>query len=125
MLFANWLELFLRLLFGFLIGSVLGSFATMLTYRLPRKLSIVTPRSHCPSCKTTLGVRDLVPVFSGIASKGKCRHCGAEIGTRYIKIELLLSFSCALVTGAMGFSAWLVVPYALFLAATTAFFDEH
>ncbi len=72
---------------GFILGAIIGSFLTMLTYRLPRKLSIVAPRSFCPSCKNTLGVPDLVPIFSYLFNKGACRRCGAEIGRRYLAIE--------------------------------------
>ncbi|MGE0108753.1 MAG: prepilin peptidase [Bdellovibrionales bacterium] len=82
---------------GLLIGMVLGSFTTMLCYRVPRKMDIVFLPSHCPSCKTRLGVRDLVPIFSWLFCKGKCRHCGAQIGTRYIIIEIIVT---ALVTTA-------------------------
>ena len=90
-----------RFALGFIVGSALGSFTTMLAYRLPRGLSIVTPRSHCPSCKTTLRVRDLVPVLSWISTGGKCRYCHAKIGARYVWIELAFSVAC----GVMG--VWL------------------
>ena len=84
------LDLFVvKLALGLIIGLVLGSFITMLSYRIPRKLSVVTPPSHCPHCKTHLGVRDLVPVLSWLAGKGRCRHCGTHIGGRYLVIELL------------------------------------
>ncbi len=93
----------------------------MLAYRLPRGMSIIAPRSHCPQCKTTLGVLDLIPVFSWLAFKGRCRHCGVKISSRYIMIELAVSLSFAVVTVLVGFSAWLAVPYALIVAATTAY----
>ena len=80
-----------RFTFGFLIGAVFGSFGTMLAHRLPRHMSIITPRSHCPSCHTTLGVRDLVPILSWLATRGHCRHCRAKIGARYLYLELAAS----------------------------------
>lgn len=74
---------------GVLIGFVLGSFITMLSYRLPRGMSFVLPPSRCPSCNTRLGLSDLVPVFSWLLSGGKCRHCKAPIGGRYVMIEII------------------------------------
>lgn len=70
------------------LGGILGSFGTMLAHRLPRGLSIITPRSHCPQCKTLLGLCDLVPVLSYLAARGKCRHCKAPVPVRYLLIEL-------------------------------------
>ena len=46
------------------------------------------PPSHCPSCKRRLAVRDLVPVFSYLWLKGKCRYCGAVIPRRLMWVEL-------------------------------------
>ena len=76
-----------RLLAGFLFGLVLGSFTTMLSYRAPRNISIINPPSHCPKCHTPQKPRDLVPVFSWMLERGKCRHCKTEISPRYLLIE--------------------------------------
>ena len=62
-----------------LAGPVAGSFLGLAADRLPRDESIVAPRSHCRACGTTLGPRDLVPLLSFGASRGRCRHCGAAI----------------------------------------------
>jgi leader peptidase (prepilin peptidase)/N-methyltransferase len=78
---------FFKLLTCVAVAATLGSFVTMLVYRLPRGLSIVQPRSFCPSCKNTLEVRDLFPVASYLIYKGHCRQCGAEIPARYLWIE--------------------------------------
>jgi leader peptidase (prepilin peptidase)/N-methyltransferase len=110
-----------RSIFGFVMGAILGSFATMLVYRLPRHISIVLPRSHCPSCKTVLGVRDLVPIFSWIAMRGRCRHCHAQIGVRYPAIELVCSLACVLATRMIGFSPLLAVAYAIILSGIVVF----
>jgi leader peptidase (prepilin peptidase)/N-methyltransferase len=65
-------------------GLVLGSFATALAYRLPRELSMVTRvHSQCPSCAHNLGVPDLVPLFSWVFLRGRCRYCQAPIGLQY------------------------------------------
>lgn len=73
------------------LGLIFGSFVTALSYRLPRGDSIAKGRSACPSCKTTLTPRDLVPVFSWAAHGGKCRHCGARVSWRYPATEILMA----------------------------------
>lgn len=72
----------------FLVGLCLGSFVTLVSYRLPRGGKMGMTRSQCPRCQTTLGVPDLVPVLSWAASRGRCRHCKAAISWRYPAIEL-------------------------------------
>ncbi len=85
------------------LGLVFGSFASAVSYRLPRGMGIVGHRSVCPHCTATLGVIDLVPLLSWFASGGRCRHCGLAYGRRYPVIEL---------TSATGFlAAWLVVGF--------------
>lgn len=74
---------------GFLIGTILGSFVTMLSYRLPRRQSIIHPRSSCPHCGHVLGWRDLVPILSWIFARGRCRHCRVSISPRYPMTEIL------------------------------------
>lgn len=72
-----------------LLGLVLGSFATALAWRLPRGVSMISKaRSACPACKADLGIPDLVPLFSWLALKGRCRRCKAQIPARYPLIEL-------------------------------------
>jgi len=106
---------------GLLMGPVLGSFTTMLSYRLPRGLSIISPPSTCPSCKTRLGLRDLVPLLSFLCAHGKCRHCGAAIGRRYFVIESLTTLACLAAFLGIGFHAMLAPTLALIVAAMTFF----
>lgn len=49
--------------------------------------NIFVPRSHCPSCKTTIKAWQNIPVVSYLIQKGKCAHCGAPISIRYPIIE--------------------------------------
>jgi leader peptidase (prepilin peptidase) / N-methyltransferase len=73
-----------------ILGAVLGSFATALIYRLPRDINWTIKRSACPKCHHALGVLDLLPVFSFLFTKGKCRYCKTKFGYNYIIIELLM-----------------------------------
>lgn len=102
-------EMWFRLLAGLLVGLALGSFVTMLSYRAPRNLSIVSPPSHCPKCHTPLKPRDLVPVVSWLIEHGKCRHCGEKVGVRYVIIELLTALSCLAAFAYIGFRPELIV----------------
>jgi len=74
-------------LFG-LFGLVYGSFLTVVVYRVPRRLSIVAPRSACPGCGAEIRARDNVPVVSWLILRGRCRGCGARIPARYPLVEL-------------------------------------
>lgn len=75
-----------------LLGAALGSFLCCAADRG----TLPTGRSRCDGCGHTLGARDLIPIFSYIASRGRCRHCGGAIPTRCLTAE---------VVGAAGFAA--------------------
>ena len=88
--------------FAFLFGLVFGSFLNVCIYRLPRGLSVVTPRSACPHCGKQIGAIDNIPVFSWLILGGKCRACKAPITPRYMIVELicgLLFLGCYLEFG--------------------------
>jgi len=76
------------LFFG-VFGLVIGSFLNVCIYRIPEGRTIVKGHSMCMSCGHELGAPDLVPLFSWILLKGKCRYCGSPISSRYAKIEFL------------------------------------
>jgi leader peptidase (prepilin peptidase)/N-methyltransferase len=83
----------LALAFSFVLGALVGSFTNVLVHRLPRKENIAFPPSHCPHCDHRLGVLDLVPIFSWLALRGKCRYCGKPIKPRYPIIELVTALA--------------------------------
>jgi len=78
-----------HLIFILLTGLCLGSFASLLAYRLPRGLPWAVTRSQCPACGHALGVRDLIPVLSWVFSKGRCRYCAAPVSVRYPLLEIV------------------------------------
>ncbi len=91
------------------IGLALGSFASAISYRVPKGIPwVYSPegacRSACPSCGARLTLRDLVPVFSWLASQGKCRHCKKPISNIYLLIEILTAICCVGVLWSWGFS---------------------
>lgn len=74
-----------------LLGLAFGSFVGLVSYRLPRGEPIFGGRSRCPSCGAELASRDLVPVLSWLAHRGRCRRCGAPVSARYPAVELVLA----------------------------------
>ena len=70
------------------IAPFVGSFLGVIATRVERAGSIVLGHSACPACGVRLGPRDLVPILSWLASRGRCRHCGQSIGAFYPAIEL-------------------------------------
>ena len=73
----------------FLFGTTVGSFLNVLIYRIPKKEDFVKTRSHCMSCGYQLEWYDLIPLFSWLTLRGKCRKCKAKISTQYPLIEAL------------------------------------
>jgi len=73
----------------FIMGITFGSFCTLAVYRIPRKENISHKRSYCPNCQHKLSFLDLIPVFSYLFLKGKCRYCKEKIRPRYLIIEAL------------------------------------
>ena len=71
-----------------MFGLLVGSFLTVVTYRIPRKETVVAGRSRCPACGTTIRARDNVPVVSYLLLRGRCRTCRAGISPLYPVTEL-------------------------------------
>lgn len=88
----------------FLVGTFFGSFFNVVIYRLPIKKSIVYGSSSCPFCDTAIKPYDLIPVFSYLFLRGKCRTCHSKISIRYPFIELLTGILYMLVYLQFGLS---------------------
>jgi leader peptidase (prepilin peptidase)/N-methyltransferase len=75
----------------FILGLVMGSFATVLCHRIPREIPLGLfshQRSRCPACEKIIPWYRNVPVFAWLWLRGKCGDCGAPIPARYPLIEL-------------------------------------
>lgn len=100
----------------FILGAALGSFSVAQVWRMRasqlkedkenggkinqsewKKLKPLTQvktsqdRSHCLSCGYQLKWFDLIPIFSWISLKGKCRKCKAKIGVAEFLAEIGLA----------------------------------
>ncbi|MCH4825629.1 MAG: prepilin peptidase [Planococcus sp. (in: firmicutes)] len=76
-------------IFFSLFGLVFGSFFNVVGLRVPKKESIAYPPSHCTNCDRRLTALDLVPVFSYLFLKGKCRTCSSSIHWVYPLMEAI------------------------------------
>lgn len=74
----------------FILGSVFGSFINCVSGRIVEGKDWIKGRSICENCKHELNLLDLIPIFSYIFLKGKCRYCGAKLSIRYMLTELFL-----------------------------------
>lgn len=97
------------LIFFFILGLIFGSFYNVVGLRLASGESLVKPRSHCPKCKHVLKFYELVPVFSYIFLRGKCKKCKKRISIMYPLIELFTAILFALSYYVYGFSYELIL----------------
>jgi leader peptidase (prepilin peptidase) / N-methyltransferase len=80
--------------FAGVLGAIVGSFLNVVAYRLPRRESLITPASHCPSCGAPVKPYDNIPVLSWLLLRGHCRSCAAPISPRYPLVEALTAALC-------------------------------
>jgi len=70
-----------------LLGTAIGSFLNVCIDRLPARKSVIRPPSYCDGCQRRLALKDLIPVFSFIWLRRRCRSCGALISWRVFWVE--------------------------------------
>ena len=92
-----------------LLGLVVGSFLNVCIDRLPIGNSIVRLPSHCNSCNRQLSAADLVPLFSYLWLRGRCRYCRARIPPRLPIVELITGLLFALLTWHYGLNLQLAI----------------
>src|SRR3989344_2152692 len=105
-------------------GLIIGSFLNVLILRHGERSLL--GRSACPSCKKTIRWRDLIPVFSWILLRGRCRDCGRAISIQYPLVEAgtaVLFFFIALAPISLS-ATILALPIASLLLAI-AVYDFH
>jgi len=101
-------EILLIFLFA-LLGLAVGSFLNVCIDRLPQNESIVNPPSHCSVCQHKLAGKDLIPLFSYLRLRGRCRYCQAAIPRRLFWVELATALIFALLCWHYGLSVVLGV----------------
>jgi leader peptidase (prepilin peptidase)/N-methyltransferase len=110
------------ILYAFVVGAVIGSFLNVVIHRVPRRRSIVRPRSACPACAEPIAWYDNLPIVSWLVLGGRCRSCSAPISLRYPLVEATAGALAALGVVRYGLSpvavevvifAWLSLALAL------------
>ncbi len=101
-----------------LVGVVVGSFLNVCIDRLPGGKSIINPPSACASCNRRLSIRDLVPLFSYLWLRGRCRYCGTPIPRRLPAVELAMGIIFPLLYWQQGLT--LVLGFSLVYASVLA-----
>ncbi len=96
-------------IFLFVMGTIFGSFYNVVGYRLPKGESIVSPPSHCCSCKHKLTFWELIPILSYVFQKGKCKNCHQKISLFYPIFEALTGILFVLCYISYGLSLELII----------------
>lgn len=96
-----------------LFGLVMGSFLNCIAWRMANGGTALHGRSACPKCGHTLAARDLVPLFSWLLQKRRCRYCKAPISARYPTVELVTALCLTAILLWFGIS-WYSLQLALF-----------
>jgi len=74
-----------------IFGLIIGSFLNVVILRLNTERSF-GGRSGCMSCMNTLSWYELIPVFSFLGLRGRCKNCKAKISIQYPIVELITGF---------------------------------
>jgi leader peptidase (prepilin peptidase)/N-methyltransferase len=92
-----------------LLGTAVGSFLNVVADRLPAGRSIVGPASSCDACHRRLGAFDLIPIFSYLWLRGRCRYCRSQLPGRILGMELGTGILFAYLYWQLGPSADLAI----------------
>lgn len=95
-------------LYFFILGLIFGSFFIVVGLRVPIGESLIQPGSYCPQCKHLLAWYELIPVFSYVFLRGKCKVCKHRISPIYPIMEVLCAILFALSFLRFGLSSDLV-----------------
>lgn len=108
----------------FTLGIVLGSFLNVCIYRFPLKQNVAKGFSFCPTCHHRLMPIDLIPIFSYLFLKGRCRYCHEPIAIRYPFVELLGGCAFLLAFHRFHFSyTWIITSLFLCIGIVIAYID--
>ena len=111
------LSIYWQLFVFFVYGSIFGSFANVLIYRLQQEKSIsLFKQSFCPHCLSPIPFYWNVPIFSWFFLKARCFKCSAKISFRYPLVEFLMSVVFCLLFLLIGWK-WFLLEAMIFCFA--------
>jgi leader peptidase (prepilin peptidase)/N-methyltransferase len=96
-----------------IFGAMIGSFLNVVSYRLPRRESLVLPASRCPGCEHPIRPWHNLPVVGWLLLRGRCHDCAAPIPARYPLVEGATALLYAAVVVRFGLDADLWLPLAM------------
>lgn len=88
----------------FILGLLFGSFLNVCIFRIPRHQEIVYTPSHCMACGQSIKWFDLVPVFSYLMLRGRCRSCKEPVSIQYPLVELTNGLAYVWIYFVLGFT---------------------
>ena len=94
----------------FILGTLLGSFYTVVGTRLPKNEDFIKTRSYCDNCHHKLSLLDMIPIVSYLLLKKRCRYCHAKINNLSTYMEIFTGVLFGLSYYVFGLS------YELFIA---------
>lgn len=107
------------LLFIWLTGACIFSFADAAAWRLVRNMDILRDRSRCDFCGRVLSFWEMLPVAGWLLCRGRCAFCGRRVSLRHPAAELAGGFTAWLCAAYLGISAENVLTF-LFLSVLAA-----
>ncbi len=110
------------------IGLVIGSFLNAVIFRLHSQESFFSGRSKCPHCQHPLAPADLVPLFSFMLLRGRCRYCHKPISWQYPMVEAITAAVFALLSIQYPVSSiqfWLALIFASVMIVIAVYDFKH
>lgn len=99
----------LFLIIFFVFGTLIGSFLTVVGLRLPKNENFINTRSHCDKCRHELKIYEMIPIFSYLIQRGRCRHCNEKIDNLSTFMEFFTGILYAVSFYSFGFSLELLI----------------
>ncbi len=107
----------------FMLGASIGSFILLIADRYNTGASFLRGRSVCFNCSTVIGFFELIPIFSFIFLRGKCKHCDSKLSIYYILVEIIMGLLALIVVCELGINILNVtgIHFVYFLFALSIF----
>lgn len=99
----------IQLILVVVLGLMVGSFLNVCVHRIPRKMSIVRPGSHCPNCNHNIKAWENIPVLSYLILRGRCSACHERISIRYLIVEAVTALTFVIFFVQFGWSVDFVI----------------
>lgn len=93
----------------FILGTVMGSFYTVVGLRLSKHENFINSHSHCDNCGHTLSLYEMIPILSFLFQRGRCRHCNKKIDSLSTYMELFTGILFAVSFYSFSFSYELLI----------------